>query len=83
MFELIVATDTKNGIGKDNDLPWQCSQDLKRFKEITSETKSPNTQNMIVMGRKTAESLPNGALPGRLNVCLSKAGFEGEGFFIC
>lgn len=83
MFELIVATDSKNGIGKHNDLPWKCPADLKRFKGITTKTQNPDAQNMIVMGRKTAESLPLGALPNRINVLLSKSGFEKEGFISC
>ena len=80
MFEIIVATDKKKGIGKHNALPWSVPRDLKRFKHLTSQTKNPNSQNMLVMGRKTAESLPNGALPNRLNVVLSTQSGSKEGF---
>ncbi len=80
MFEIIVATDNKRGIGKEGALPWSVPRDLKYFKHLTSQTKNPNAQNMLVMGRKTAESLPNGALPNRLNVVLSTQNSSKEGF---
>ena len=46
----VVAKDRQNCIGKDNDLAWHIPADLKHFKEIT-------TEGVIVMGRKTFESL--------------------------
>ncbi len=61
---IIVAIGENNEIGKDNDLLWRISDDMKRFKAIT-------TGNTIVMGRKTFESLPKGALPNRRNMILS------------
>ena len=51
------------GIGKDNSLPWNIPEDLKRFKELT--TGSP-----IVMGRKTYESIGK-VLEGRRNIIIS------------
>ena len=51
MLSIIVATANNNIIGGDNKLLWHISEDLKRFKEITSG-------NTIIMGRKTFESLP-------------------------
>lgn len=64
-ISIIVAIDEKNGIGKKNDLLVYISNDLKRFKRLT-------TGHTIVMGRKTFESLPKGALPNRKNVVLTK-----------
>ena len=56
--------DTR-GIGKDNTLPWRVAGDLANFKKVTKN-------NIVVMGRKTFESLPSGALPDRLNVVISR-----------
>lgn len=63
---LIVAMAEDRAIGKDNQLLWHLSADLKRFKTLT-------TGHSIIMGRKTYESLPNGALPNRRNIVLSKS----------
>ena len=63
-WAIIVAIGENNEIGKDNDLLWRISADLKRFKALT-------THNTIVMGRKTFDSLPKGALPNRRNIVLS------------
>lgn len=60
-MKLIVACDPKGGIGYKNKLPWDKIQgDLPRFKHLT-------TQQVVVMGRNTWESLPKKPLPGRLN----------------
>lgn len=62
------------GIGKDGQLPWRISADLKRFRRITSETREEGKRNAVVMGRKTWASLPARFRPlaGRLNVVLSR-----------
>lgn len=69
---MIVAADSKNGIGIKNDLPWHLSDDLKRFKAIT-------TGNTIIMGRNTWFSLPKRPLPNRRNVVLSPDPLNEEG----
>lgn len=61
---IIVAADLRNGIGIRNTLPWHLSDDLKRFKAITSE-------NVVIMGRNTWFSLPKRPLPNRQNVVLT------------
>lgn len=68
-MKLIVATDLNFGIGKENDLPWSFSKDMQHFKNLT--TQNPNT--IVLMGRKTYESIPNKfkPLPGRLNLVIS------------
>lgn len=65
MLSIIVAVAENLAIGKDNDLIWYISNDLKRFKKLT-------TGHSILMGRKTFESLPNGALPNRKNIVLTR-----------
>ncbi len=65
-MKLIVAVDIEWGIGLDNDLLFKIPEDLKYFKNKT-------LGNIIVMGRKTKESLPGGkGLSNRLNVVLSR-----------
>ncbi|MBE6072482.1 MAG: dihydrofolate reductase [Clostridium butyricum] len=64
MLSLIVAIANDNVIGKNNKLIWHISNDLKRFKEITSGKK-------MIMGRKTFESLP-GILPNREHIILTR-----------
>ena len=59
----IVAIDRNGAIGAHNSLPWRLKSDLKFFKQTTS-------QNTVVMGRKTYESI-GGCLPHRQNVILS------------
>lgn len=63
---IIAALSENNVIGKDNSLPWNISEDLKRFKKLTNN-------NAIVMGRKTYESVGR-PLPNRYNLVLSKGG---------
>lgn len=64
MISLIVAISQNNAIGADNRLLYRLPNDMKRFKELT-------TGHTIIMGRKTFESFPKGALPNRRNVIIS------------
>lgn len=61
---IIVALDEQNGIGRDGGLLCHLPADLKHFKELT-------TGHSIIMGRKTYESLPKGALPNRTNIVIT------------
>lgn len=63
-ISIIVAIAQNHAIGKNNDLLWHISGDLKRFKQITSG-------KAIIMGRRTFFSLPNGALPNRRNIVIT------------
>ena len=63
-FSIIVARDSNNGIGKDNKLLFHIKEDMKRFKDLT-------TDKTIIMGSKTFDSLPNGVLPNRFNIVLT------------
>jgi dihydrofolate reductase len=73
-FSIIVAADSKLGIGKNDGLPWHLPADLKHFKEITSSESSDKRRNVVVMGRKTWESIPEKFRPlaNRLNVVISR-----------
>ena len=73
-FNIIVAFDSKRGIGKNGKLPWKMPGDLKHFKDITCKTVSGDKQNAVIMGRKTWESLPEQfrPLPGRVNIVITK-----------
>jgi dihydrofolate reductase len=64
MISIIVAVSDDWGIGKDNELLWHISEDLKRFKRLT-------LGKTVIMGKKTWESLPKKPLPGRKNVVLT------------
>jgi dihydrofolate reductase len=63
-LSIIVAVAENNAIGKDNQLLWHLSGDLRRFKKITSG-------HTVIMGKKTFESLPVRPLPGRVNIVIS------------
>lgn len=60
----VVAMDNQQCIGKDNDLPWHISADLKHFKEITQG-------GVIIMGRKNFDSIGR-ALPKRVNWVITR-----------
>ena len=64
MISLIVAIAQNGAIGNNQELLCHLPNDLKRFKAIT-------LGHTIVMGRRTYESLPKGALPGRTNVVVT------------
>ncbi len=74
MTTIIAAiTASRGAIGKNGDLLYHISDDLKHFKALTSG-------NTVVMGRKTFESLPKGALPKRRNIVLtSQSGWTAPG----
>lgn len=64
-ISIIAAVARNRAIGKDNKLLYWLPDDLKRFKALT-------TGHTIIMGRRTFESLPKGALPNRRNIVLSR-----------
>lgn len=64
MLSIIVAIAQNNAIGRAGQLLYHLPADLKRFKALT-------TGHPIIMGRKTFESFPKGALPLRRNIVLS------------
>jgi dihydrofolate reductase len=66
MIAIIAAIDKNNALGFKNRLLFYLPDDLKRFKALT-------TGHTVVMGRKTFDSLPKGALPNRRNIVLSRS----------
>ena len=66
MINIIAAVAENRAIGFENKLVYWLPNDLKRFKTLT-------TGHTIIMGRKTFDSLPKGALPNRRNVVISRS----------
>ena len=66
MISIIAAVSENRAIGNNNKLLYWLPNDLKRFKALT-------TGHTIIMGRKTFDSLPKGALPNRRNVVISRS----------
>ncbi len=66
MISMIAAVAKNRAIGFENKLIYWLPNDLKRFKELT-------TGHTILMGRRTFESLPKGALPNRRNCVLTRS----------
>jgi len=66
LFELIVAVNQDGIIGINNKIPWHIPEDLQRFKQMTEG-------HIVIMGRKTYESLPlkNRPLKNRVNIVLT------------
>lgn len=71
-INIIAAVAANNAIGYENKLLYWLPNDLKRFKALT-------TGHTIIMGRRTFESFPKGALPNRRNVVLSRQGTQFPG----
>ena len=70
---IIVARTLNHVIGKDNAMPWHLPVDLAWFRQNTVD-------KPVIMGRKTYESIGK-LLPKRLNIILSRSGFEVEGAY--
>lgn len=63
-IKFIVAQSKNRVIGNNNTIPWYVPEDLKRFRDLT-------LHSIVVMGRKTFESLPNGPLKNRINIVIT------------
>lgn len=74
MISIIVAIARNNAIGKDNQLLWHISEDLKYFKRVTSG-------HPVIMGRKTFESIGR-PLPNRTNIVVSRNLCPTEGIIV-
>ncbi len=73
----LIAAIADNGvIGKDNSMPWHVSEDLGHFKKIT-------TGGVLIMGRKTFESIGCRTLPNRPHVIVSRTFPETPGVDVC
>lgn len=71
-LSLVVAVSENNVIGRDGDLPWHLSADLRRFKRVTMG-------HVMLMGRKTWESIGR-PLPGRTSIVISRQADYETGF---
>ncbi len=73
-FNIIVAHDVNFGIGYENKMPWRILEDVKWFKDITTNVDLPKQQNVVIMGRKSWDSLPLVAKPllNRYNIVISR-----------
>lgn len=86
MFNVILATDIRGGIGRMGQLPWKFTEDLKYFKHMTT---NPVKKNVVIMGRKTLQSFNRvvgkytessdgiiidnySPLPNRINIIISR-----------
>lgn len=70
---LIAAVGRNGELGRDGQLLWPIRADLRRFRRLTMG-------HPVIMGRKTWESLPGGALPGRRNIVVSRQpGYRADG----
>lgn len=73
MITIICALAANGAIGLRNRLLYRLSADLRRFRKLT-------TGHTVIMGRRTFESLPKGALPDRRNIVLTRSeGFSAPG----
>jgi dihydrofolate reductase len=70
MLSMIFACDERGAIGKEGNLPWRQSSDLKHFKRTT-------LNKTVVMGRKTWDSIGR-PLPNRRNIVMTRSGIDAE-----
>lgn len=73
MINIIAAITDNNALGKDNKLLFRLKKDMAHFKNIT-------TDNVVIMGRKTYESIGK-TLPNRVNIVLSRDMESNEDFY--
>lgn len=80
-FDIVVAHDLANAIGKNNQLLCHLPEDMRFFKELTTTTTNKNKQNIVILGRKTYESLPDKfkPLPNRINIVISRSTIDYKG----
>lgn len=64
-IKIISCMGANRVIGKDGNIPWKCSDDMYFFKFMTWD-------RIVIMGRKTADSIPGGILEGRTNYIITK-----------
>jgi dihydrofolate reductase len=72
MLTLVVARGAGGAIGRDGTIPWHAPEDLALFQRET-------TGGVVIMGRKTWESLPVKPLPRRTNIVVTSRAMAGDG----
>jgi len=72
-LNLIVCATKTNGIGQAGKLPWRLKEDMKFFKHLTTLA-PPEQKNVVIMGRKTWQSIPEKFRPlsNRINIVVSR-----------
>jgi len=70
MFHIIVACTLKGGIGKNGNIPWKAPLDLKQFYKLTM-MRPKDKINVLIMGRRTYQSIGNKPLKDRVNIVVS------------
>lgn len=73
-FACVAAMDQERGIGKNGTLPWRLPRELQHFHEVTLDGSDDRHRNVVIMGRRTWESIPEDHQPlqERLNVVLTR-----------
>ncbi|ODV86744.1 hypothetical protein CANARDRAFT_6317 [[Candida] arabinofermentans NRRL YB-2248] len=71
---IVAALLPRYGIGMKGKLPWALKQEMNYFRRLTTQSSESNKQNVVIMGRKTWESIPAKFRPlkGRLNIILTR-----------
>jgi thymidylate synthase len=69
MFNIILASDNNNGIGKNNTIPWNSPKDMELFKSLTSSICGIN--KIVIMGINTMKTLKYGYLKNRINIVIT------------
>eukprot|EP00892_Ulva_mutabilis_P007037 jgi/Ulvmu1/4705/UM002_0436.1 len=74
-FQIVVAHDRSKGIGLHGDMPWKLPKDMAYFKSLTTTPRTPGHRNVVIMGRKTWESIPLKFRPlqHRINIVISRS----------
>ena len=67
----IAAISSNRCIGKGNELPWHISADLQHFKSMTTKQNENVIQGIVIMGRKTFESMGSRPLPKRISFIIT------------
>lgn len=67
----IAAISRNRCIGKGNDLPWHISADLQHFKQLTTQNSDDTIKGIVIMGRKTFESMGSKPLPKRISFIIT------------
>ncbi|KAJ8976693.1 hypothetical protein NQ317_018206 [Molorchus minor] len=77
-LNLIAAACENMGIGKNGNLPWRLKTEMEFFTRMTSATKDKNKKNVVIMGRRTWDSIPKKFKPlnNRINCVLSKSDLD-------
>ncbi|CAH0552106.1 unnamed protein product [Brassicogethes aeneus] len=81
-LNLIAAACENMGIGKNNNLPWRLKTEMAYFTKLTSTTEDASKKNIVIMGRRTWDSIPPKFKPlnNRINLVLSRSDLNLEGY---